>query len=320
MSNPFPDIAGDLARLMPELKGRLVANQPLADLTWLRVGGPAQVLYTPTGVEDLGYFLRHLPDAIPITVIGVGSNLIVRDGGVPGVVIRLTPKGFGRVEALDGARVVAGAAALDKKVADIAAEAGLGGLEFYSGIPGTIGGALRMNAGANGDETKDVVEIVEAVTRAGERVRYTAAEMRFVYRASGVPHDVIFTGAVFKGRPADQASIRARMEAVRVHRETVQPIREKTGGSTFKNPPGLSAWRVIDQAGLRGFRIGGAHMSQLHCNFLVNDRGATAEDVERLGETVRERVHAHSGVRLEWEVKRIGIPLPGRAITPAFGA
>ncbi len=319
MSTALPDISGNIAALMPGLKGRLVANQPLADLTWLRVGGPAQLLFTPASAEDLAYFLWHLPAMIPVTVIGVGSNLIVRDGGVPGVVVRLSPKAFGKIEALGSNRLRVGAAALDKRVAEAAAEASIGGLEFLYGIPGTIGGALRMNAGANGGEIRDVVETAEAVLRSGERVHFTAAELGFSYRASAAPHDAIFTSAILRGSPDSLIEIRARMEAVRVHRETVQPIRDKTGGSTFKNPPGLSAWRVIDQAGLRGFRIGSAHMSQLHCNFLINDGDANAADVERLGETVRRRVFEHSGVRLAWEIKRIGIPLPGQAVEPAFG-
>ena len=303
----FPDLTSELKAAMPDLRGRLAANQGLAPLTWFRVGGPAQMLFTPADQDDLAYFLSHLPAGIPVYPIGVGSNLIVRDGGVEGIVIRLSPRGFGDVSA-DGETVRAGAIALDKRVAEVAAAANVTGLEFFFGIPGTIGGALRMNAGANGGETKDVLVEATAVTRQGEIKTFTNAEMKFTYRSSALAQDVIFTSALFRGRIADPDAIRLRMQEVQTHRETAQPIREKTGGSTFKNPPGHSAWKLIDAAGCRGFRVGGAKVSDMHCNFLINDRNASGEDIERLGETVRARVKESSGVTLQWEIKRLGIP------------
>ncbi|MGY3447705.1 UDP-N-acetylmuramate dehydrogenase [Bradyrhizobium sp. USDA 4353] len=302
----FPDITPDLKAAMPELRGRLLANESLAPLTWFRVGGPAQVLFTPADTDDLAYFLKHLPGELPVYVIGVGSNLIVRDGGVPGVVIRLAPRAFGEVKA-DGEIVTAGTAALDKRVAEVAASADLAGLEFLFGIPGTIGGALRMNAGANGGETKDILIEATAIDRQGVTHRFTNADMKFTYRASGVDPSLIFTAARFRGTPSAKEAIRARMAEVQAHRETAQPIREKTGGSTFKNPPGHSAWKLVDAAGCRGLKVGGAQVSEMHCNFLINTGSATADDIETLGETVRERVKATSGIELQWEIKRIGI-------------
>ncbi|MEK9278187.1 UDP-N-acetylmuramate dehydrogenase [Bradyrhizobium sp. ISRA442] len=303
----FPDITPDLKAAMPDLRGRLLANQSLAELTWFRVGGPAQVLFTPADEDDLAYFLAHLARDIPVYVVGVGSNLIVRDGGIPGVVIRLAPRAFGEVSA-SGDVVIAGAAALDKRVAEVAASANIGGLEFYFGIPGTIGGALRMNAGANGGETKDVLVEATGVARDGRKHVFSNAEMKFVYRRSGVDPSIIFTSARFHGAIRDAEAIRARMAEVQSHRETAQPIREKTGGSTFKNPPGHSAWKLIDAAGCRGLRVGGAQVSEMHCNFLINTGDASGHDIETLGETVRERVKANSGIELHWEIKRIGIP------------
>lgn len=302
----FPDITPDLRAAMPELRGRLLANEPLAPLTWFRVGGPAQILFTPADEDDLAYFLARLPAEIPVYPIGVGSNLIVRDGGVEGVVIRLSPRGFGEIKAEDDT-VRAGTAALDKRVAEAAAAANIAGLEFYFGIPGSIGGALRMNAGANGGETRDVLVEARGVTRKGEKVTFSNADMKFVYRGNGVDPSVIFTGATFRGRIAEPAAIRARMDAVQTHRETAQPIREKTGGSTFKNPPGHSAWKLIDAAGMRGFRVGGAQVSEMHCNFLINTGEATGHDIETLGETVRAKVKDASGIELQWEIKRIGV-------------
>ena len=302
----FPDITPDLKAAMPDLRGRLLANQSLAELTWFRVGGPAQLLFTPSDEEDLAYFLGHLPNEIPVHVVGVGSNLIVRDGGMPGVVIRLGPRGFGETSASRDI-VSAGAAALDKRVAEAAAAANIGGLEFFFGIPGTIGGALRMNAGANGAETRDVLVEATGIGRDGSKHKFTNADMKFVYRNSGVNASVIFTSARFRGRIAAPDVIRARMEEVQNHRETAQPIREKTGGSTFKNPPGHSAWKLIDAAGCRGLRVGGAQVSEMHCNFLINTGAATGHDIESLGETVRARVKAHCGIELNWEIKRIGI-------------
>jgi UDP-N-acetylmuramate dehydrogenase len=302
----FPDITPGLKAKMPQLRGRLLANQSLAELTWFRVGGPAQVLFTPADEHDLAYFLKHLPNDLSVCVVGVGSNLIVRDGGMPGVVIRLAPRAFGEASA-QGDVVTAGAAALDKRVAEAAAAANIGGMEFFFGIPGTVGGALRMNAGANGRETRDVLVEATGIGRDGARHSFTNADMKFVYRSSGVDPSVIFTSAKFRGAITSPEAIRARMNEVQNHRETAQPIREKTGGSTFQNPPGNSAWKLIDAAGCRGLRIGGAQVSEMHCNFLINTGNATGHDIETLGETVRERVKANSGIELHWEIKRIGI-------------
>lgn len=301
----FPDLVPALKTTMPDLRGRLLGNESLGPLTWFRVGGPAQVLFTPADEDDLAYFLSKLPSEIPVYVVGVGSNLIVRDGGMPGVVIRLSPRGFGEIKA-GGDTVRAGTAALDKRVAEAAAAANIGGLEFYFGIPGSIGGALRMNAGANGGETKDVLVEARGVTRAGEKVRFSNADMKFVYRGNGVDPSTVFTSALFRGAVTEADKIRARMSDVQTHRETAQPIREKTGGSTFKNPPGHSVWKLIDAAGCRGLRVGGAQVSEMHCNFLINTGDATGHDIETLGETVRARVKDHSGIELQWEIKRIG--------------
>lgn len=302
----LPDITPDLKALMPALRGRLLPNQSLAELTWFRVGGPAQVLFMPSDEDDLAYFLTRLPRELPVYVVGVGSNIIVRDGGMPGVVIRLSPRGFGETSA-EGNIVSAGAAALDKRVAETAAAANLSGLEFFFGIPGTIGGALRMNAGANGSETKDVLVEATGIGRNGRKYTFTNADMKFVYRDSGVDASVIFTSARFRGRIAVPEVIRARMNEVQNHRQAAQPVREKTGGSTFKNPAGQSAWKLIDAAGCRGLRIGGAQVSEMHCNFLVNTGMATSDDIETLGETVRMRVKENSGIELYWEIRRIGI-------------
>jgi UDP-N-acetylmuramate dehydrogenase len=310
----FPDITRDLKAAMPDLRGRLLANQSLAELTWFRVGGPAQVLFTPSDEDDLAYFLAQLRNDIPVYAVGVGSNLIVRDGGMPGVVIRLSPRGFGDVSA-DGDVVSAGAAALDKRAAEVAAAAGIGGLEFFFGVPGTIGGALRMNAGANGSETRDVLIEAVGIGRDGRKHRFANADMKFAYRNSGVDASIIFTSARFRGATAAPETIRARMNEVQNHRETAQPIREKTGGSTFKNPPDHSAWKLIDAAGCRGLRVGGAQVSEMHCNFLINTGAATGHDIETLGETVRARVKENSGIELHWEIKRIGVDGEGRTGT-----
>ena len=303
----FSDITPDLKAAMPELRGRLLANERLGPLTWFRVGGPAQILFTPADEDDLAYFLAKLPNEFPVYVVGVGSNLIVRDGGMPGVVIRLSPRGFGETSA-EGEFVRAGTAALDKRVAEAAAAANIGGLEFYFGIPGTIGGALRMNAGANGSETKDVLIEAVGIGRDGSKHSFANADMKFAYRNSGVDPSIIFTSARFRGSITSAEAIRARMNEVQNHRETAQPIREKTGGSTFQNPPGHSAWKLIDAAGCRGLRVGGAQVSEMHCNFLINTGSATGHDIEALGETVRSRVKENSGIELQWEIKRIGIP------------
>jgi UDP-N-acetylmuramate dehydrogenase len=303
---PFADLTPRLSELMPRLKGRLLPNQPLAPLTWFRVGGAAQLLFTPADEDDLAYFLANLPAEIPVVTVGVGSNLIVRDGGVEGVVIRLSPKGFGQVDYVGKGQLNVGAAVLDKKLAEAAFAHKVGGLEFFFGIPGSVGGALRMNAGANGGETKDVLVYATGVNRDGDFVTLSNAEMGFAYRTCAAPADVIFTSALFAGKVEDEAVIRKRMDEVQHHRETAQPIREKTGGSTFKNPPGHSAWKLVEAAGCRGFKVGGAQVSEMHCNFLINTGDATAADIEGLGEEVRRRVRAQSGVELVWEIKRIG--------------
>jgi len=303
----FPDLTPSLKAAAPEIRGRLLPNVLLSELTWLRAGGPAQLLFTPADVDDLAYFLSKCPADIPVTVIGVGSNLLVRDGGVPGVVIRLA-RGFNEVTPLGGTRIRAGAAVPDVRLAQAAASAGISGLSFYRGIPGTVGGALRMNAGAHGGETKDFLAEARALDRSGKVHIFDNPGMGFTYRHCAVPADYIFTEAVFEGRPGDKAEIEAAMQHVVEYREANQPIKSRTGGSTFKNPPGQSAWKLIDAAGCRGLRVGGAHMSEMHCNFLINDGNATAADIERLGELVRERVLAQSGTALEWEIKRIGIP------------
>jgi UDP-N-acetylmuramate dehydrogenase len=301
----FPDITADLRARLPNLRGRLLANQPLGEFTWFRVGGPAQALFMPEDEHDLAYGLRNLPADIPVTSIGAGSNLIVRDGGVPGVVIRLG-RGFNDVVVGADHRVRAGTALLDVVVARAAQKAGIAGLSFLSGIPGTIGGALRMNGGAYGGETKDVLIEARGVDRQGNIRSFSNAEMGFSYRHCGVSEDVIFTEALFQGRSGNPDAIAAEMAAIKDKREKSQP-RNRTGGSTFKNPPGRQAWKLIDEAGCRGLVVGGAQVSDLHCNFLINLGNATAADIETLGETVRARVKAHSGVDLEWEIKRIGV-------------
>ena len=303
---PFPDIVPELKSRMPELRGRLLANQSLAELAWFRVGGPAQAFFMPEDENDLAYFLRNLSAAIPVTVIGAGSNLIVRDGGVPGVTIRLG-RGFNDVTVEAEIRIRAGTAILDVMVAREAQKAGIAGLAFLSGIPGSIGGALRMNGGAYGGETKDILVEARGVDRQGKVRTYSNPDMGFSYRHCGVADDVIFTQALLQGRPGDPAQIAAEMAAIKQKREASQP-RNRTGGSTFKNPPGHSAWKLVDEAGCRGLTVGGAQVSTLHSNFLINLGNATAADIETLGETVRERVKAHSSVELEWEIKRIGRP------------
>jgi UDP-N-acetylmuramate dehydrogenase len=305
---PFADLSSDIRASAPDLRGRLLANQELSGLTWFRVGGPAQILFTPADDEDLAYFLSKLPEDVPVTVIGLGSNLIVRDGGIPGVVVRLGGRAFGEIALESGDRLRAGTAVPDVKVARAAADASLDGLAFYRGIPGSIGGALRMNAGAHGGETTDVLVAARGVTRKGEIVTLSHAEMGFTYRNSAPStRDIIFTSALFQGRTGDQAEILAEMDRVTSAREAAQPIKERTGGSTFKNPEGGKAWKLIDAAGCRGLRVGGAQVSEMHCNFLINTGGATAADVEGLGEEVRRRVKENSGFELQWEIKRLGV-------------
>ena len=297
----------ELAPRLPELRGKLKAGVVLADLTWFRVGGPAELLYSPADEADLAYFMANAAPEIPITIIGLGSNLLVRDGGIGGVVIRLG-KGFGDIRIEAGSRLRAGAAVPDVKVARAAADAGIAGLSFYRGIPGCVGGALRMNGGAHGRETKEVVVEVRAVDRQGRVHVLPVAELHYAYRHCGVPEDLIFTEALFQGEPGEPERILAEMDDIVAYREQAQPIKSRTGGSTFKNPEGHKAWQLIDAAGCRGLSVCDAQVSEMHCNFLVNEGKATAADLEQLGETVRARVKASSGVELEWEIKRLGVP------------
>jgi UDP-N-acetylmuramate dehydrogenase len=294
---------------LPPVRGRLTENAPVGPMTWFRVGGPAEILFRPADTADLADFLRDLPIEIPVAVIGVASNLLVRDGGIPGVTIRLA-RGFAEIET-EGDDIRVGAGALDLNVALTAAEAGIAGLEFLSGVPGAIGGGLRMNAGAYGSEIKDLLVEATAIDRAGTIHRIRAAEMGLSYRHCGVPEDWIFTHARFRGRRGDPAAIGRRMAEIQAAREASQPIRARTGGSTFANPPGAKAWELIDAAGCRGLMRGGAMVSEKHTNFLINTGTATAADIEGLGEEVRRRVHARSGIVLDWEIRRIGRPMPG---------
>lgn len=306
-------IEGDLLKRLPPVRGRLVANAPIGPLTWFRVGGSAEALFRPANENDLADFLAALSSDIPVCVIGVGSNLLVRDGGIPGVTIRLG-RGFADLEpGVD--EVSAGAGALDVNVALAAAEAGIAGLEFLSGIPGTIGGGFRTNAGAYGREFKDVLISADAVGRGGQRHRASAAELGLSYRHSDAPPDWIFTRATFRGEQGERAAIARRLAEIQAAREASQPIRARTGGSTFANPPGHQAWRLIDEAGCRGLVRGGAMVSDKHTNFLINSGSASAADIEELGEEVRRRVHERFGIALEWEIRRIGVPG-----TPATGS
>jgi UDP-N-acetylmuramate dehydrogenase len=294
---------------LPPVRGRLTENASIGPMTWFRVGGPAEILFRPVDRNDLAAFLTAKPEDVPVIVIGVGSNLLIRDGGVPGVVVRLG-RGFSEISVIPGenTRVVAGAGALDVTVAMTARDAGVSGLAFLSGIPGTIGGALRMNAGAYGSEMKDVTETADALDAKGGLHRLSLAELALAYRHSAVAEDWIFLSAVLCGAQGDPATIAAEIAAIQAQRESTQPIRTRTGGSTFANPPGAKAWELIDRAGCRGLKRGGAMVSEKHCNFLVNTGDASAEDIESLGEEVRRRVERHSGVVLEWEIRRIGIP------------
>lgn len=305
---------------MPDVTGKLRANVPLAPLTWFRVGGPAEVLFRPKDVADLQHFLKHCPSDIPITIIGATSNLLVRDGGISGVVVRLAGN-FARIEMLDDTTLYAGAAALDMSVANFAADKSCGGLEFLSGIPGSIGGGLRMNAGAYGTEFKDVLRYADVIDGKGKTQRWTPEDMDMQYRHNNVPEDIIFTGAAFHCQKTEEDIIRANMAEIKSKRENSQPIREKTGGSTFANPcrdnPDIDkhAWQLVDEAGCRGFSVGGAQMSEKHCNFMINTGDATAADIENLGETVRQKVLDMSGIPLRWEIRRIGQALDKNSTT-----
>jgi len=293
---------------LPLPRGRIVAGAPLGALTWFRTGGTAEVLFRPADVDDLSAFLAALDPAVPVTVIGAGSNLLVREGGVGGVVIRLPAAGFGAI-AVEPDGIIAGAAALDRTVAEAAAEAGLAGLTFLSGIPGSLGGAVAMNAGAFGAEIADVLDWAEFVTRDGGRLRLDARDLGLCYRSARLPPGAIITRVRLHARPGNPVAIAEEMARIRAVREASQPVRGRTGGSTFKNPPGARAWELIDAAGCRGLRRGDAQVSEKHCNFLLNHGHATAADLEGLGEEVRVRVRAATGVELEWEIRRIGRPL-----------
>lgn len=290
---------------LPQVRGRYRVDAPLARITRFRVGGPAEVLFDPLDDDDLARFLAGRPADVPVTAIGIGSNLLVRDGGIPGVVVRLGGT-FERIRAADGA-VEAGAAAVGLHVATAARDAGIAGLEFLCGIPGTVGGALRMNGGAYGVEMKDVTELARVLDAEGTSHDLDAAALGFGYRTSSVPAEWIFVSARLRGRPGDAAEIARRMAEIQNAREASQPIRTATGGSTFKNPPGLKAWQLIERSGCRGLRLGGAAVSDKHCNFLVNEGRATAADIESLGEEIRRRVFAATGVMLEWEIHRLGV-------------
>jgi UDP-N-acetylmuramate dehydrogenase len=310
----WPDLIPALRPWIGEVRGRLIPNQLLSEVTWFKVGGPAQLFFQPADEADLAFFLKHLPRDIRVTTIGLGSNLLIRDGGLDGVVIRLSAKGFGGVEILDDHRIRVGTALPDVKVATAAAEAGIDGLTFYRGIPGGIGGALYMNAGCYGTETRDRMIELRAVTRDGDIVTLTNADMGYLYRKSNGPRGAVFTSAVYQGFAGEPENILARMREITDKRESSQPTRAKTGGSTFKNPEGYSSWKLIDEAGCRGLTFGGAQMSELHANFLLNIADATAFDIETLGETVRNRVRAKSGIELKWEIRRMGHFIPGREV------
>ncbi|HEV2364625.1 MAG TPA: UDP-N-acetylmuramate dehydrogenase [Caulobacteraceae bacterium] len=296
-----------LAELLPPARGRLLFNESLAPITWLRVGGPAEALFLPADEDDLAEFLAALPSDIPVTVLGAGSNVLVRDGGIEGVVIRLAGRAFGDIHHdPDGAGVAVGAGILDAVLARALAREGLAGLEFFAGIPGSIGGALTMNAGCYGSETAEVLLTAWGVDRTGQRRAFSAADLGFSYRRSRAPADLVWTGAVLRVRPGDPEAIKGRIAEITATREATQPIRERTGGSTFKNPPGEAAWRLIDAAGWRGRPLGQAQFSERHANFLIAGDNATAADVETLGETVRAEVSQRFGIELEWEIRRLG--------------
>lgn len=310
----FPDLLPQLGDWVADVRGRLVPNQMLSEITWFRVGGPAQLFFAPADEADLAFFLKNLPEAVKVTVIGLASNLLVRDGGLDGVVIRLPGKGFGNIEVLPDHRIRVGTAVPDVKLANAAAEAGIDGLTFYRGIPGGIGGALYMNAGCYGTETRDRMIDLRGVTRQGEVVNLSNAEMDYRYRKSNGPRGVVFTSAIYQGFGGDPEAIKARMREITETRESSQPTKSRTGGSTFKNPEGHSSWKLIDAAGGRGLTIGEAQVSEKHCNFLLNLGGASAHDIELLGETVRNRVRAESGISLDWEIRRLGHFEAGREV------
>ena len=310
----WPDLLPSLQPWVSEVRGQLIPNQSLAEMTTLRVGGPAQLFFRPVDEADLAFFLKNLPAEIKVTVVGLGSNLLIRDGGLDGVVIRLPAKGFGEIEILDGHRVRVGTAVPDVKVATAAAEAGIDGLWFYRGIPGGIGGALYMNAGCYKTETMDRMVELRAITRQGETVTLTNADMGYRYRKSNGPRGAVFVSATYQGFPGDPATILEEMRTVTERRESTQPTRAKTAGSTFKNPEGHSSWKLIDEAGGRGYTFGRAQMSEMHSNFLINMGEADAFEVETVGETIRQKVRDKHGIELRWEVRRIGHFVRGREV------
>lgn len=310
----FPDLLPELGDWVSDVRGRLVPNQLLSEITWFRVGGPAQLYFQPADEADLQLFLKNLDPSIKVTIIGLGSNLLIRDGGVDGVVIRLSGKGFGKAEVLGNHRLRVGTAMPDVKVATAAADAGIDGLTFYRGIPGGIGGALYMNAGCYGTETRDRMVELRAVTRQGEIVTLTNADMDYRYRKSNAAKGLVFTSAVYEGFAGDEDDIRARMREITEKRESTQPTKARTGGSTFKNPEGHSSWKLVDDAGCRGLVVGNAQVSEKHCNFLLNLGDATAHDIELLGETVRNRVREQSGIEFKWEIRRMGHFVPGKEV------
>lgn len=291
---------------MPDLRGRLQRDVVLGPTMWFRVGGPAEYLIRPADVDDLRNFMRALPLESPVTIIGAGSNLIIRDGGISGAVIKLG-RGFNDI-IIEENGIIAGAAALDITVAEHAAAAARTGLEFLSGIPGSIGGAVAMNAGAYGGDVAQILDWAEVVTRSGELLRLSVKDLALGYRRSNIPPGAVVTRARFMTQSGDGKIINARMQDIKTSRESTQPVRARTGGSTFANPPDMKAWELIDAAGCRGLRKGGAQISELHCNFMINTGDATASDLEGLGEDVRRRVAETSGVELHWEIKRIGVP------------
>lgn len=310
----FTDLLPELGSWIEEVRGRLRPNQLMSEISWFRVGGPAQLFFQPADEADLQFFLKHLDPAIKVTIIGLASNLLIRDGGLDGVVIRLSAKGFGKAEVLDDHRLRVGTAMPDVKVATAAAEAGIDGLTFYRGIPGGIGGALYMNAGCYGTETRDRMVELSGVTRQGEAITLTNADMDYHYRKSNGPRGAIFTSAIYQGFAGDRDDILSRMREITETREGSQPTKSRTGGSTFKNPEGKSSWKLIDDAGCRGLTVGNAQVSEKHCNFLLNLGDATAHDIETLGETVRNRVRENSGIELRWEIRRMGHFVPGNEV------
>lgn len=308
-----------IAPAFENIRGRYNADVDMSKVTWFRTGGVAEIFFQPADEDDLRLFLQALPEDVPITIVGIGSNLLIRDGGIEGVVIRLSTKGFGDVRQVGETQLLAGAAATDKHLAAAALEAGITGFHFFHGIPGGLGGALRMNGGANGVETAERVVEVRALDRKGGLHVLTGADMGYSYRHSSAPEGLIFISALLEGEKGKTEDIKEAMETVARHREDAQPIREKTGGSTFRNPEGTSAWKVIDAAGCRGLTIGGAKMSEMHCNFMINTGDASAYDLELLGETVRARVLQNSGIKLHWEIKRLGHFQKGKIVEPFLG-